>query len=204
MAFSLAPVSAPAPVSGWLARNWETPGPWRPYTARTASWRRAVRDDPARGVPGWECGDRGQTASGGDSEGVSVYFFFGSRALGSPRGAVWARTSVVAGWDPSALDWASWRGHLHRANPSNPPAGLFVWEAASPLSLQGSALACFSFYFFWFVASHVLGTPLSRLARWDTVLAPPSIHLRARTERMCALRLIETPGKIVTKQERKL
>lgn len=87
---------------------------------------------------------------------------------------------------------------------ATPPAGLFVWEAASPLSLQGSALACFSFYFFWFVASHVLGTPLSRLARWDTVLAPPSIHLRARTERMCALRLIETPGKIVTKQERKL
>jgi hypothetical protein len=59
LAFVLAPILASAPVSGWLARNRETIGPWRPCTKRTVNWRQAVREDPMLRARGWECGGRG-------------------------------------------------------------------------------------------------------------------------------------------------
>ena len=82
MAFSVMSVSAPALVSGWLARNRKTPAPWRPCMARIASPRRTVRDGPARRVPGWECGDCGIIAGCGNSV---LFFLRKARPRVAPR-----------------------------------------------------------------------------------------------------------------------
>lgn len=121
MAFSLAPVSAPAPVSGWLARNRETSEPWRSCTVKTASWGQAVRDDPARGVLSWECRDRGMTVGGGDS-GVVSYFVLERRASGSPYWSFRARTSAIPGRTPLVgIGWCFLLGPFAPGKPEHTP-----------------------------------------------------------------------------------
>lgn len=115
MAFWVVPVSAPALVSGWLARNRKTPGPWRPCMARIASRGRTVRDGPARRVPGWECGDCGIIAGCGNS------------CIFSQEGAPPGCSSRLFGRGPrtsragthQASDRASLQGRRVLANPSN-------------------------------------------------------------------------------------
>lgn len=169
MAFRLAPVSAPAPVSGWLARNRETPGPWRRCTAMTATWGRAVRDDPARGVSGWECG--GLWHGYGWWE-LCFIFFLGRRAPRLSRRSLWVQTLEVPGWNLSGIGQVFPAGPLVLANSSNPPAGLFVGRLPHLCHCGSPHLP--AFLFISFGDSHPTcsaGTPSYDWPRWGKILA---------------------------------
>lgn len=112
----------PALVLGRLARNRETPGPWRPCTAMIVS----CGSSGSR----WECGGCGVIAGGGGSRVRSVLFLV-RRAPKSPRAFSWAQTLVVQGLECTGVKWGFLAGPFAVGSPL---AGLFVWEAVSSLS----------------------------------------------------------------------
>lgn len=117
-------------------------------------------------------------------EGGSL-FYFSLGALPNRPAGVLGRGPWSSRAGRTGVRWGFLAGPFA---PGNPTAGLFVWDPPSPLSLWVSTLACLSFYSFWFIASHVLGTPISRLAPAGYSLGrkyfilPPQVCLRARTE----------------------
>ena len=137
-------VSAPALVSGWLARNRKTPAPWRPCMARIASPGRTVRDGPARRVPGWECGDCGIIAGCRNS----VLFF---PQEGAPPGCSSGhfgrgpRTSRAGTYQAS--DRASLQGRWVLSNPSNSLRGFCLGGCLT--TVTAGLRTCLPLYFFW-------------------------------------------------------
>lgn len=112
-----------------------------------------------------------------------------------PDGSFWARTSVVPGWDPFSVGWGFRTGPFAPGKPERIPcrACVTVGLRTTLHFLVISFGDCIPRAGHTFIRVAPVGYSLG--SKYLTTLAP-SICLRARTERMCALS-IETPREIV-------
>lgn len=133
---------------------------------------------------------------GGEGPGeILLIFSLGRCTSGSPDGSFWTRTSVVSGWDPFGVGCGFLAGPFVPGKSERVPCRACVTPGlrTSLHFLFISFGACVPRAGHSFIRVAPVGHSFG--SKYLGTLSP-SICLRARTERMCALS-IETPREIV-------